>query len=45
MQLLTTDLIAITIALAGSCTAILVGMKAHRELSKENRRLREQLTA
>jgi len=45
MTLLTTDLIAITIALAVACFTIAVGVKSHREVMKENRRLREQLLA
>jgi heme exporter protein D len=43
MYLQTTDLIAIMIALGGSCTVMVVSINAHRNLLKENRFLREQL--
>ena len=43
MYLLTTDLIAIVIALACSCLVMVVYINAHRSLLKENRFLREQL--
>jgi hypothetical protein len=43
MYLQTTDLIAIMIALGGSCTVMVVSINAHRSLLKENRFLREQL--
>jgi hypothetical protein len=43
MYLQTTDLIAVMIALGGSCTVMVVSINAHRSLLKENRFLREQL--
>ena len=43
MYLQTTDLLAIMIALGGSCTVMVISINAHRNLLKENRFLREQL--
>lgn len=43
MTLLTTDILAIIIALSASCAVMIVGLKAHANLMKENKNLREAL--
>jgi len=43
MTLLVTDVIAIIIALSASCAVMIVAMKAHRNVMKENKKLLEAL--
>lgn len=43
MYLLTTDIIAITIALVGACIVIFYSIRHNRDLLKENTELRKRL--
>jgi hypothetical protein len=43
MTLLITDILAIIIALSASCAVMVIGIKLHVNLIKENKNLRETL--
>lgn len=43
MYLLTTDIIAITLALVGACILIIFSVKHNRDLLRENNELRRRL--